>query len=220
MTSITSLVSNIFNDYNSSLTATSTAGTANTTSTTSNNGSTFLGRYLDATPASDLNPKDMFKRLSVDMGGDEKTITKDQLSTYIKKAETGTVSVSENELTALKKMQSQWGTISEGSDKITYANMSGFKDILKSMSSAPTPTTTTSSTINTSQPSTDEIDNYLINSALKTSSSNPTSGLNSLLNTLLTGTTDENDDSNANLIAKLTNMIAESKTKSTVDTKA
>jgi len=41
-----------------------------------------------------------------------------------------------------------------------------------------------------------------------------------MLNTLLSGNTDENDDSNANLIATLTNLIANSKSTSTTEVEA
>ena len=70
----------------------------------------------------------------------------------------------------------------------------------------------------TSSAAIDDIDSYLIESALSSSNGGSyKSNLTSLLNTLLTGTTDEEDDTNANLISTLTNLIAEHETAPTVE---
>lgn len=192
-----------------------------TTGLSSVNQSNLLTSYLDSTLNADLDTKTIFKKLSIDMGGDGKSITKDQLDSYISNAENGTVSISDNELKALKTMQSKWDTISKGSDSITYSNMSGFKDILTSMDSPDdTSNQVDLSTLQTSS-YIEDVDDYLVNAALSSSiSSNSVADATSMLKSLLTGTTDENDDSNANLIATLTNIIANSKSTSTVETEA
>ncbi len=52
-----------------------------------------------------------------------------------------------------------------------------------------------------------DIDNYLMESAFSFSVKDSETGAKSMLKRLLTGTSDENDDFNANTIARLTNMI-------------
>lgn len=186
--------------------------------------SSLLSGYLDSTNNADLNTKDIFKKLSIDVGGDGKSITKDQLDSYIKNAEdtkNGTVKISDNELKALKTMQSKWDTISKGSDTITYANMTDSKDILKSMDSPDDTSKKVDLSSLKSASSIDDVDAYLMNAALSTSfDSGSGTSATSMLKSLLTGTTDENDDSNANLIAKLTNIIANSKKTSTIEKEA
>lgn len=206
----------------SATSTTSTTGTTSTTDTTSTTQktNTSLARYLDSTDSKDLNPKEIFKKLSIDVGSDGKTISKDQLDSYVKKAESGKIEISDEELSALQDMQDSWDKISQGNDSITYADMSQNKDILTSM--APEETETTDYEAAAKQATADAYA-YIMQSALGTSSSSGSSSTaNSLLNTLLTGNTDENDDANADLIDKLTNLIAEfkSSTKSTIETEA
>lgn len=224
MTSINSVVSSVLNDYYSINTSTTTT-TANTiaTDTTTVSSSTsaakdtsLVGQYIDDTSSSKLDAKTIFKELSIDMGGDGKTITKDQLDSYVSDAESGNLSISNDELKSLKTLQSSWKTVSEGGDSITYANVSGDKGLFTSMAGT-TATTSSTSDINLTQSSTDQIYSYLINSALSSNSQTASStDLSSMLKTLLSGTTDENDDANANAIATLTNLIAQSKSTSTI----
>lgn len=195
------------------------------TSGLSNVGSnSLLSGYLDSTSNADLNTKDIFKKLSIDVGGDGKSMTKDQLDSYVKNAEdkkNGTVKISDNELKALKTMQSKWDTIAKGGDSITYANMSGSKDILKSMDSPDDISKKVDLSSLKSASSIDDVDAYLMNAALSTSINiNKGSDASSMLKSLLTGTSDKNDDANADLIATLTNIIANSKKTSTVETEA
>lgn len=74
--------------------------------------------------------QDMFKSLSVEMGGDGKTITKSQLSTYIQKAESGTTKLSPTRLQALKKMLANWDNISKDGESITFSDMQSMPMLL------------------------------------------------------------------------------------------
>lgn len=232
MTNINSVSSSTLDKYYSSTSATSAKSTTTTTTTTSGTSTTStsttsttigtgsVARYISSTSTSQLDAKTLFKKLSIDVGSDGKNITEDQLNSYISKAQSGKVSVSSDELNALKDIQKNWDTLSNGSSSITYSDMAGNTDMLTSMAGT-TATTSSTSALNLTQSSTDEVYSYLINSALSSGSSNNTgSNLSSMLKTLLTGTTDENDDANAELVAQLTNLIAESKTKSTISTEA
>lgn len=192
-----------------------------------------LADYLDSTSNSNLDSKEIFKKLSIDVGGDGKTITEDQLNNYIKKTEDAkaaysaqktdedTSGISDTELEGLKTLQKNWDKISNGGDKITYANISasGYKDTLTGMDEADTSSVDVESLQEDYNQSLQDINDYLMSSALKTSTSS-SSGAKSLLNTLLTGTTDENDDSNADMIAKLVNLLEDFKSTSTIETEA
>lgn len=232
MTGISDVDSKKISGYYSSTTTTtttttSTTSTTTTTSATSNTSSTktlsntSLKRYLDSTSSDKLDAKTVFNKLSIDMGGDGKTIEKDDLDDYIDEAKSGKVSISNDELNSLTKMQKNWDDIAgKGNDSITYADMFGNTDILTSVAGTTT-TTSTTSAINVTESNTDKIYSYLIDSALSAGNTSSTHlDLNSMLKGILTGSTDENDDANSELIATLTNLIANSKTNSTIDTKA
>lgn len=194
--------------------------------------SSLTASYLNATQNAKVDPKKVFQELSIDMGGDGKAITKKQLDSYIAKAKTAkagtnsttgdTSGISDNELKGLETMQKNWDKISKGSDSITYSNMSSAanKSILTSMDTADKVTTVDKSA--DAKEFTKTLNDYIVTSALNTNTNTSSSNnAQSVLKTLLTGTTDENDDSNAELIAKLTNIIADSKkAKSTVETEA
>ena len=191
-----------------------------------------LADYLNSTSNDNLDSKKIFNKLSIDVGNDGKTITKDQLDSYIKNAEeaksaykaketdTDESGISDTELSGLKTLQKNWDDISEGGDKITYFNVSasGFKSTLTGMDEEDTSKVDVKSLKEDYQQSIQDINSYLMESALGTSSNS--SGAKSLLNTLLTGTTDENDDDNANLISKLVNIIEDYKSTSTIETEA
>jgi len=67
--------------------------------------------------------EEMFKSLSLEMGGDGKTITKNELNSYIQKAENGTIEINATKLKALKKMQENWDNISKDGENITFADL-------------------------------------------------------------------------------------------------
>ena len=83
-----------------------------------NIGSNLLQSYVNYQSKSEFSPKEMFQILSIDMGGDSETITKDQLDTYIKSAKDGSIDLNDKELGALTTMQDNWNTISNGKDSI------------------------------------------------------------------------------------------------------
>lgn len=230
VSSSSNLINDIYSKYGLSTTTTTTSTTSTsattttsdtttsattTTSDTSTKGTTntSVKRYINSTSSDDLSAKTIFKELSIDMGGDGSSITEDQLNSYISSAESGKISIGDNELNALKSIQSNWSTLSLGSDSISYSNMNGSKDTLLSIAGDSTQSTTTSS-VNLTESSTDKVYSYLIESALGTStsstSSSSDSSVKSLLNTLLSGTTDENDDANSELISQLTNLLSKS----------
>lgn len=188
--------------------------------------SSLTASYLDSTSNVKVDTKKVFQELSIDMGGDGKAITKKQLDSYITKAKAAkagkedTSGISDNELKGLETMQKNWDKISKGSSSITYSNMSSAanKSTLTSMDTADKTTTIDKSA--DAKEFTKTINDYIVTSALNTNT-NSSNNAHSMLKTLLTGTTDENDDSNAELIAKLTNIIEDSKkAKSTIETEA
>lgn len=74
--------------------------------------------------------EEMFKSLSLEMGGDGKTITKKQLDEYVRKAEAGLINISKTKLQALKKMQENWDNISKDGNNLTFADFKGFPTLL------------------------------------------------------------------------------------------
>lgn len=204
MTTISNTVSNILNTYLDSQ--------KTDTNSSAKESNTSLKRYFDSVSSDKLDAKTIFNKLSTDIGGDTKSITKDELNSYIDSAEKGTVKIGDNELSGLKTLQSNWNEISEGSDSINYYNVSstGYSDTLLSM--APTDKTGTEES-DLSKLTADATANAygsVVTAALGSLTNNDgsTSSLTTMLNSLLKGTTDENDDANANMIATLTNLIA------------
>jgi len=174
-----------------------------------------------------MSQEEMFKRLSLMMGGDGTSITKKQLDNYIKEAEKGDVTVSKSGMGALKSMQQNWDTISGGKDSITFADMKDYPTLLTmafagSFTMSVTPDNSSSDSSETS----DEADSLKdkttksLNENSVVDGETPVTDLTSMLNNLLGGTTDTNDESNADLIGTLTNMIAASFSTSTVSVEA
>jgi len=226
MTSISNSISNILNNYYSNLGSSSTSSKATTDSTSSTTKltNTSLKRYLDSTPSDKVDAKAIFEKVAIDLGGDTKSITKDNLDAYIKKAEKGTISISDEEMSALTELQGNWGEIdSNGDGSISYTDVSiaGYKDTLLSVAPKDTTSSSTTDLEKLTADATASAYSTIVNAALGTSTNgDSTSGAKSLLNTLLTGTSDKNDDSNGDLIDKLVNIIATSKKNSTVETEA
>lgn len=156
-----------------------------------------------------LSPKEMFKHLSLEMGGDGTKITKDQLDNYIKKAKSGAIKISAKKLRALEQLQNNWDTISGKKDSITEGDLEKYIGILLDATAGGPESSEDSDTDNSE----------LIKLALNFYNTEGSSNLNakSLLKSLLAGSTDENDDKNANLIDALTNSIAKSDANSTVE---
>lgn len=190
--------------------------------------SSLLSNYLDSTSTKNLDEKTIFKKLSIDVGSDGKEITKDQLDSYIAKAKAGksgkedTSGISDEELKGLTTLQKDWNKIALGGDNISYANISaaGYKSTLTSMDKPDEKSSVDISALKKANAqSQQDINSYLVESALGTST-NQSSSAKSLLQTLLTGNTDEKDDSNAELIGKLVNIIESYKSASTIEEEA
>lgn len=90
----------------------------------------FLLSYIEVFSKPGIKPEDIFKRLSLEMGGDGKTITKSQLDNYISKAKSGDISITKEKLHALMQIQRNWDTISNGEDSIDYSDMEKYKTLL------------------------------------------------------------------------------------------
>lgn len=179
---------------------------------------TFLESYVNYFSNKKVSLAEMFKRLSLEMGGDGNTITKDQLDNYIKKAEGGSIEISHQKLSALKQMQRNWDTISKGDGSIDFGDMQEYKVllILASIGSF--------ELIKTADDNSDNADS--VNSLIKALGLSNVhelkdvkdSDLNAHLKNLLAD--DSNDDSNANTIAMITNIIATSKTLPSIEAEA
>ncbi len=74
--------------------------------------------------------KDMFKSLSFEMGGDGNSITKEQLSSYVRNAQNGTIKLNPARLKALKKILDNWDKISKDGKSITYADLQSMPMLL------------------------------------------------------------------------------------------
>lgn len=74
--------------------------------------------------------QDMFKSLSFEMGGDGKTITKEQLSSYVRNAQNGTIKLNPTKLKALKKILENWDNISKDGKSITYTDLQSMPMLL------------------------------------------------------------------------------------------
>lgn len=225
MTTISDLASKVMENYYNSISSKDTSSTDTTSTEKAEKlSNTSLQRYLDSTDSSDVDTKTMFSKISIDLGGDGKSITKDQLDSYITSAKNGDVSISKDELTSLKTLQEDWSDIAgEDANKMTYFDVAkSGSGALSSLIPEEDSSSSSSDLIKATADSTVAAYSKVVNAALSgLSSSNSAeskSGLSSLLNTLLTGNTDEYDDTNADLIANLTNLLAASN--STVEKEA
>lgn len=227
MTTISDLASKVMENYYNSISTKDTSSTDTTSTEKAEKlSNTSLQRYLDSTDSSDVDTKTMFSKISIDLGGDGKSITKDQLDSYISSAENGDVSISNDELTSLKTLQEDWDAIAgEDAEKMTYFDIAkSGSEALTSLISEEEDTSAASSLFTATADATAAAYSKVVNAALSglssdsSNSSSSSSGLSSLLNTLLTGNTDEHDDANADLIANLTNLLAASN--STVEKEA
>lgn len=166
----------------------------------------------------ELTTENMFQMLSVEVGGDGETITKDQLDSYIESAKNGDIKISNQEIKALTTIQDNWNTIagSKDAESISFTNMKDQSQLL--LSAVTGGSSLSSSSDSGSSSASDSVDDYIVSQTLGTS--NDKSNATSLLKTLLTGNTDEADDANAGLIATLTNIIADYESASSVEMEA
>lgn len=159
----------------------------------------------------EIDLKEMFYNLSLKLGGDGETIKKKDLDKYIEKAEKGEVKdVSKRQLNALKMIQTLWDTISTDGDKefITAGDMKDyvFLLVMATTEDFEVPENTDKSILESML---EEVDPKDISSKLS-----------ELLDELLAGTTDENDDMNANLIDMVTNLIAAESSQISIEAEA
>lgn len=158
---------------------------------------------------------EMFKSLSLEMGGDGKTITKEQLSSYVRKAENGTIKINKTRLEALKKMLDNWDNISKDGKNITFADLKGMPMLLFNA---------VVGDLNDSdkEKKSDESDKFDIKDYLKTvlniaeDEEFTQADLESHLKSLLSDTSDENSD----LIDNMVNVLASYETAPTVNEEA
>lgn len=91
----------------------------------------LIQTYINFRSKTKLTPEEMFKMLSLELGGDGEKITKKQLDDYIKKAESGQFkNVSEKKISLLRELQKNWDTISNGKDNITLADFEKYLTLL------------------------------------------------------------------------------------------
>lgn len=179
----------------------------------------FLVTFMEVKDQKNFSMGNVFKRLSIEMGGDGNSITKNQLDNYIKKAEDGEINVDKNKLNALIKIQNNWDNISNGKDSITYSDMKKCMILLAAtMNGGFTKTEIYDENSSTKNQIKDYIKNYY---KLDSSKEIEPSHLKNFLANLL----DENNkslnlDSNSeqDLIDTVTNMIATSDKTSSIET--
>lgn len=152
--------------------------------------------------------EEMFKRLSFEMGGDGKTITKKQLDEYVSKAESGNIKISKAKLKALKQLQAKWDDISKGKDSISFSDMKGFPLMLVSIYVSGFEDSEDEDKKDSKK---DDFKEYVKLALEINDNSLDKSALESKLKSLLADKS--NDDSNGDLIDTLTNLIAASDAK-------
>lgn len=163
-----------------------------------------------------LSSEDIFKRLSYEMGGDGKTITKKQLDDYISKAEKGSIEVDSNRLNALKKIRQNWDNISKGKDSINYEDMKGHEALLF----ATVVGTFTKKVIDDEQQSKIVNEVYdILKKHYQVSDDNEIKkeDLVKYLNNIISKSTEEEDDTNSEIVGTLVNIISSFDQKKSVD---
>ena len=160
---------------------------------------------------------EMFKSLSLEMGGDGTKITKKQLDSYIQKAENGSIKISKTKLKALKKLQENWGKISKDGQNITFADL---KDMPMLLVNAVTGDFEDPD----KEKKVDNSDKFNLQDYLKTvlnlskDEEITQSDLEAHLKSLLSESS--NDGTNADLVDAVTNLIASFSTPTTVEAEA
>lgn len=177
----------------------------------------FIETYINFLGKKKMTTAEMFKRLSLEMGGDGNTITKKQLDDYIDKADSGSVKLSKHKLSALKTLQKNWGEISQGKDNISAGDMKGF-ELLLAATMADIETDDSNSKTEESSDSESDLQKLLLKNLGLTDIRNVTnSDLSSHLNILLSDAS--NDDDIADAIDSLINLKASMSNSSTIEVK-
>jgi len=183
----------------------------------------FIETFINFHGKNKLTAAEMFKRLSLEMGGDGQTITKKQLNDYIDKADSGSIKLSKQKLSALKEIRNEWDTISDGKDSISVGNFKGFELLLAAaMVDSPETEKDDSSNSKNSKEDSNSLESdlqalLLKNLGLTDLKDASNSDLSTHLNTLLSN--DSNDDDIADAIDSLINLKANRINTSTVEVK-
>lgn len=176
----------------------------------------FLESYINFHSKTKLTTEDMFKSLSIEMGGDGKAITKSQLDSYIDKAESGSIKIGKQKLSALKQIQKNWDTISKGEDSISVSNMEGREMLL---ASAMVDGFESIDIADGKNNFISDIHKYLLeNLGISDLKKVSNADLNSYLHTLLSD--DSDDDAIGDAIDSLINLMAEYGISSNIDLEA
>ena len=177
----------------------------------------FLVTYMSYNGKKDISMEEVFKRLSLEMGGDGEKITKEQLDEYIEKAESGDIQVDEAKLDALTRIQENWDTISKGEDFIIYDN---FKDNPTLLAATLAGNFTATEIEDSNSSMKDAIYDYLVDylnlsDKEEISESDLTAYLDELIEDELLGAS-----SSEELIKAVTNLITNTSLTSTIETEA
>lgn len=175
----------------------------------------FLLSYIEVLSKPNIKPEDIFKQLSYEMGGDGSSISKDQLDNYINKAESGDISITKQKLHALKQIQKNWDTISNGKDNISYSDIAKYKCILFETLGGGFEV---SEDGEIQEPSTEIYNLLKKNLGVKNLDDATISALNNHLKTLLTK--DSSDDEIGDTIDALINLMANKSNPSNVSMEA
>ncbi len=178
----------------------------------------LMRSYINFQSKEKISSRELFQMLSLELGGDSEKITKKQLDSYLEEAEDGLLEVSTSELSSLKTLQRNWDTISSGKDSITFSDMENYSGLLISMVIGSGQENSEQEKDYSMYDYQENVDNYIIAHTLGIPdlADASESDLSSYLKELLSGSDSSDDDSNANLIDTLTNMIAMFSSKSTL----
>lgn len=178
--------------------------------------SSFIQNYTNFGKKSELSTKEMFQVMSLEVGGDSDSITKEQLDNYLEEANSGVIDVSSSALDSLTELQDNWDTISGGKDSVTASDLADYNDILLDVVAGDA--ISSANDLNISSSPTDEVYSYLIESAGFSNINDVTSeDLSNVLKSLLSDGSDSNDGYNSDIIDTLTNLIAAYSSVSTVE---
>lgn len=163
----------------------------------------LIKNYVNFQSKTQVTSEEMFKKLSIEMGGDGSSITKDQLNSYIEKADSGSFAVSKDKLDALKNIQKNWDKIAGEKDSIEAGDLTDYSILLLKSTSE---TTIESTNEKYGLPKADFF-KYLMELLGNSEQGITKNDLTAYLKSLIAGNSDEND--NGDEIAMMTNLIAD-----------
>lgn len=177
-----------------------------------NIGSGMIKSFINFFSKDKIDVKEIFKMLSMEMGGDGSEITKDQLSTYVKKIEAGEIKVSKKKMMLLKQMLKNWDKIAQGDDSITLDEFKKHLALLLSIiaSDADSEEYQAKNSQNEKDEESEDYLQELLNKLGLRIEELTSEALSEYLKTLLSDETSQNEEE----IAAVTNMMAEFETSS------